>query len=521
MSTKTRSKRRRSGRVSVQKAHGALHPRVQEVGPQRFGIVCVDVGKAKSQWMLCDFYGKVLIEPAEVLHTRCGFELAMLQLREAIREDRIRDQVVVVERTGNYHLPVKRAFVAAGYETRIVHPFATKQFRQPADPGNKTDPNDLDAMFRATVTGFGLLEQELDDVSQRLRLLTRHRRDLVRKRSALCCQIREHLDALLPGYAAIFDDVWASAIAIHVARHFNSPERIRQASSAGLQQSLRQARVRVHQGVLQRIVTWAGNAALPADNSDVHQRIWTTLDDDRAAKTLEIAALERDLAALLVQTPYVLLLSHPGINVVSAGELAAEMGPITHYPNAKAITGRSGLFPSRYQSADVDRADGKIISCRNRRLRTTLMMIASNLIKCNLHFRARNAIWKSQGKDPRWSRVKTACCFTRILYQIVAGRQVFRHPSQQQRDYILDKLLAFHRQHGTPSDKTLIDLNAAIRQIPKAEHLQEAKPLQTRYQRTQNRRRRGPQPIGNILLVVLARLGVGAVQSTSEDRDSG
>lgn len=142
MSSRTRSKRRRSGRGSVHKANGVLHPRVQKVGPEHFGIVCVDVGKAKSDWMLCDFYGKVLVEPTEVLHTRCGFDLAIVQLREAIEKNHVRDQVVAIERTGNYHLPVKRAFAAASFETRIVHPFATKQFRQPADPGNKTDDND-------------------------------------------------------------------------------------------------------------------------------------------------------------------------------------------------------------------------------------------------------------------------------------------------------------------------------------------------------------------------------------------
>jgi transposase len=492
---------------------------VQEVGPQCFGVACVDVGKAKSEWMCCDFYGKVLIEPTEVLHTRSGFDSAIRVLRDALRTYRIRDQVVAIERTGNYHLPVKRAFASAGFETRIVHPFATKQFRQPADPGNKTDSTDLDAMFRATVTGFGLLEQKLDDVSQRLRLLSRHRRDLVEKRSSLCCQIREHLDALLPGYAALFDDIWKSTIAIHVARQFASPEMIRQASLTGLTDSLRQAHIRAHQGVLQRILTWAGNATSPADATDIHQRIWTTLDDDRAAKTLEIQALEREMASLLVQTPYVLLLSHPGINVVSAGELAGEMGPITHYANAKAITGRSGIFPSRYQSVDVDLANGQIIRCRNRRLRTIIMMIADNLIKCNHHFRGLNLIWKTQGKDPRWSRVKVACRFTRILYQIVAGRQVFCHPAQRDRAYILDKLLMFHRQHASPLDKTLVDLNRAIHQIPKAEHSNEAAPLRSHYERAQNRRGRGPQPIGDILLTVLARLGVGAVESTSEDRD--
>jgi transposase len=41
----------------------------------------------------------------------------------------------------------------------------------------------------------------------------------------------------------------------------------------------------------------------------------------------------------------VLLLSHPGINVVSAAELAGEMGPIANYAGPRSITGRAGLFP--------------------------------------------------------------------------------------------------------------------------------------------------------------------------------
>lgn len=284
--------------------------------------------------------------------------------------------------------------------------------------------------------------------------------------------------------------------------------------------SLREAKIRLHEGVLTRIVTWAGNAALATDEADIHQRIWTALDEDRTTKTLEIQGLEREIASLLVKTPYVLLLSHPGINVVTAAELAGEMGPITHDANAKAITGRAGLFPSRYQSVDVDADQGHIIRCSNRRLRTILMLIADNLIRCNHHFRALNAVWKSQGKDARWSRVKVACRFTRILYQIVAGGQVFCHPSQCDRGYILDKLLDFHRQHGTAPEKILADLHAAREQVPQSEYHNEATPLQARYEKTQNRRCREPQPLGEILLAVLAKLGVGAVESTSEDRDA-
>ena len=43
---------------------------------------------------------------------------------------------------------MQRACRAAGWDTRVVHPFATKSFRQPADLGNKTDDTDLAALFR-------------------------------------------------------------------------------------------------------------------------------------------------------------------------------------------------------------------------------------------------------------------------------------------------------------------------------------------------------------------------------------
>ena len=53
-------------------------------------------------------------------------------------------------------------------------------------------------------------------------------------------------------------------------------------------------------------------------------RIWQTLLMDWQQKTQQIHVAERDLAGVLAQTPWILLMSHPGINVVSAVEVASE-----------------------------------------------------------------------------------------------------------------------------------------------------------------------------------------------------
>jgi transposase len=223
--------------------------------------------------------------------------------------------------------------------------------------------------------------------------------------------------------------------------------------------------------------------------------------------------LERDIAGRLVHTPYVLLLSFPGINVVSAADFAGEAGPIEHYANAKAITGRAGLRPSRYQSDQVDQANGPLVRTCNRSLRAAILGIADNLIVCNHHFQALANLWAAQGKDPRHSRVKVGLRFCRIAFQIVAGRQVFRHPAIPGRHYILQKLTAFHREHDTDMAQVLADLQATVAHVPPREHAAEAQPLHEELRKIQECRRRGPQPLGDILPIVLARLGVGVVQS--------
>ena len=110
MATRRNSRKLNRARTSVLgKPNGVIQPRVQEAGPERFGIVAVDCAKARSKWMLCDFYGRVLIPPTIVEHGRAQLQLATVQLREACEQHGLVDHLVAVEMTGTYHRPVQRA----------------------------------------------------------------------------------------------------------------------------------------------------------------------------------------------------------------------------------------------------------------------------------------------------------------------------------------------------------------------------------------------------------------------------
>jgi transposase len=515
MAVKSRSKdRRKSQPHTLHKPRGVVHPRVLAVGPEHFAFVCVDCAKARSKILLADFYGRVLLEPTTVEHNRSAFEAALMSVRAAMARHQIKDVIVVVERTGRYHGPVQRAFGQAGFEVRIIHPYTTKQYRLPADPGNKTDDTDLAAIHRAAANGFGLSEHEPDPVYVQLQLLARHRRKLVQKRVTLQQQMLEHLQSFMPGYSRCVADIFDSPAILWAARELGSAAAIIQAGAAGLSQRARQAGLRAHRATVEKIVAWAQSAPSAEEPASLHRRIFLELDADQLAKASGIRAIEGDLAGLLARTPYVLLLSVVGINVVSAAELAGEMGPIERYPKARAITGRAGLFPSRYQSDQVDRRDGALVRHANRDLRHAILTIADNLIKCNEHFTILAAGWRLRGKDARDIRVRVAGRFCRIAYQMVAGRTTFRHPCARQRDYVLNKLIKFSLEHSTAPDQLSRDLHAAVSQLPRESHHEEAVPLAEELARVQKQRGAGPHPLGTILPAILAELEVDLVRST-------
>jgi hypothetical protein len=80
----------------------------------------------------------------------------------------------------------------------------------------------------------------------------------------------------------------------------------------------------------------------------------------------------------------------------------------------------------------------------------------------------------------RQCRLQAVALLCRILYQVVAGQQVFCHPQYKDKRYVLDKLLAFHEEHNTAAAAILRDLEAATLRLPSSDQAAEAAPLRKR-----------------------------------------
>jgi hypothetical protein len=276
--------------------------------------------------------------------------------------------------------------------------------------------------------------------------------------------------------------------------------------------------VRCQLRTVDKVLAWAQQAASDIiQDGPLHHAIWTDLEELYQHFRRQIRLLERALAGDLVQTPYVRLLAIPGINVASAAELAGEMGPISRYANANAITGRAGLFPSRHQSDQTDNDHGPIIRQANRRLRCALMRVSDNLVCHCAYYRSLADVDRARRIDERAIRVKVTKKFSRLAFACVAGEEPIKHPAFQMPDSILEKLRQFHQVHETPLDQVLADLKTAVRQLSPDTRCREAKVVAEALQ-NEAERRRGPTAIGALLPAILARLQIKTIED-NEHRD--
>jgi transposase len=301
---------------------------------------------------------------------------------------------------------------------------------------------------------------------------------------------------------------------------YGTPQAILEAGFPGLVELAGRQGVRVQKSTLIRILAWAQDAPSPDREAILHQRLLGDLNRDRITKEEYIQASERELVALLVQTPYVRLLALAGINVVLASELAGELGPIVHYATARVITGRAGLFPRRHQSGPVDYRRG-LVCQGNRRLRQVLLLAAETLCRCNNHFQVLSQRWFSHGKDPRDVYVRVAGRLSRITFQMVAGSAAFRHPACQGPPAVLEKLMEFHNEHEINLTTTRTNLQHAAAQLPGAEQARERGVWKAKQAEIRGKRGRGPKRLAAILPAVLKQLVGGELAGLIESKASG
>jgi len=190
----------------------------------------------------------------------------------------------------------------------------------------------------------------------------------------------------------------------------------------------------------QRLINLAKNfLTTKATNLEAHLLNLRLKIADLKMANEKIKKLNVKIAHYLVHTPGILLLSIKKINVPSAAEYLAEVGPLGQAGSAKKIIARAGLNPSRFQTSEYERADNPITKHGSNPLRNISLIISQNLLGLNPHSSlAYNPYFREffdrlvgEGKEKRLAKVACGNKFIRVSFRMMIGRKLFSPPTRR------------------------------------------------------------------------------------------
>jgi transposase len=240
----------------------------------------------------------------------------------------------------------------------------------------KTDDRDCAALTYLARQGYGRLVA--DDPVEALSAAVRHRRGLVTERKVAQQRLHDQLNALCPGLSALAGHGRAlelentsgqAVLACAVAFTGRAPmARSLQARAPG----------RLFASNAQYWAErWKSCLPPPPDAAVRAERLGRSVARWQAIRA-DIAAVEVDIEALLASTAGVVLASLPGVGVIRAAGFAAFSLPIERFPSADHLYSATGLAPTKYQSATINRT-GRIARTGLAEHRDALMGIAWGL----------------------------------------------------------------------------------------------------------------------------------------------
>lgn len=348
--------------------------------------VGIDVSKGKSTVCVMRPFGEIVTSPYEVAHTVVELSKLADSLKSLTGETK-----VIMECTGNYHLPIANALHEAGLHVCAVHAQLIHAFGNNSIRKVKTDKADSIKIANYGLTNWLDLQEYVpeDDIRHMLKAFNRQYNKYNKLKVALKNNLISLLDQTFPGVNGLF----------------SSPTR----ESDGHQKWLDFAKTFWHcecvcgvspKAFSERYRKWCKKSgyyfnkakaddiyAHAAGNFNIIPKNETTkllitqavIQTNAVAESLAIIAYE--MKRLALQLPeYSVVREFRGVGDVLCPQLIAEIGDIYRFSRKQSLVCFAGLEPENSQSGKYS-ADGEVSKKGSPHLRKALFQVMDCLLK--------------------------------------------------------------------------------------------------------------------------------------------
>ncbi|NSB15617.1 IS110 family transposase [Clostridium beijerinckii] len=346
--------------------------------------VGIDVSKEKSTVCILKPYGEIVRSPYEITHTES--QIAELVSTIKCLDDEVR---VVMEATGNYHLPVLSFLKEHGIFVAVINPLIMKKYASIILRKGKTDK--LDSIKIANYgldNWFHLIKHESsEEIYVQLRLLGRQYGHYIKLRIESKLSLTTMLDYTMPGIKTMlksrsdkpekdklndfieeywhYDNITKKSENQFISNYKNW------AKKKGYQQSEAKA-IKIYDLAQQGIPTLSSNA--PSTKMLVLEAVRVLREID---KTLALILSQmQELAKSLKE--YTVVREMAGVGDIIAPRLMAEIGDIRRFHSGKALIAYAGIDAPPYQSGQFTGTRRRI----SKRGSATLRKTGFEIMKC-------------------------------------------------------------------------------------------------------------------------------------------
>ena len=378
-------------------------------------IVGIDIGKNHHEASIVSPEGKQIGRSLRFATTHKGADSLMSFIFKNIGNSPC---VFGMEATGHYWYPIYSFLKAKGYTICVINPIQSDSLRKMYIRQTKNDS--IDSFLIAEVIRFGQFgtTSMADENILAMRQLCRYRDSVISSRTEIKLRIGAIMEQIFPEYEKQFSSLWVST-SMGILEKYLTPENIENAPIDELFEIIKD---KSHNRLTKAKAISIKEAAADTFGIKIAQDAFSfqlkQLIDRMNFHDKQIEALDIEIMKYYEQFDCYLH-TIPGIGIIGAATILAEIGDISRFKNSSALVAFAGIDPTVRQSGEFNSTHNHMSKRGSPYLRHAIFLAATT---CSFHNSPLNAYYKKkrdQGKHHLTATGAVARKLTTIIYAVL------------------------------------------------------------------------------------------------------
>ena len=378
-------------------------------------IVGIDIGKNHHEASIVSPEGKQIGRSLRFATTHKGADSLMSFIFKNIGNSPC---VFGMEATGHYWYPIYSFIKAKGYTIYVINPIQSDSLRKMYIRQTKNDS--IDSFLIAEVIRFGQFgtTSMADENILAMRQLCRYRDSVISSRTEIKLRIGTIMEQIFPEYEKQFSSLWVST-SIGILEKYLTPENIENAPIDELFEIIKD---KSHNRLTRAKAISIKEAAADTFGIKIAQDAFSfqlkQLIDRMNFLDKQIEALDCQILEYYEKFDCYLH-TIPGIGMIAAATILAEIGDINRFKSSSALVAFAGIDPTVRQSGEFSSTHNHMSKRGSPYLRHAIFLAATT---CSFHNSPLNTYYKKkrdQGKHHLTATGAVARKLTTIIYAVL------------------------------------------------------------------------------------------------------